>query len=96
MENLEGDRPLVPDVLSQVDGGHATASELALERVAAGQGGLEPCQCLGQSDLSDWGVSRLQPRPRSGQTHRPTGRFCCSFSGQERAFWDGEAGTNAR
>jgi len=37
IEHLEGDRPLVPEVLSQPDRGHAAPPELALalEQVAA-------------------------------------------------------------
>ena len=37
VEHLEGDRPVVPEVLGQEDRGHAAAAELALERVAVGQ-----------------------------------------------------------
>ena len=35
MEHLERDRPVVPEVLREVDRGHAPAPELALERVTA-------------------------------------------------------------
>jgi hypothetical protein len=41
MEDLQGDRTVVPDVAGQVDRGHAAAAELALEYVAVGQGDLE-------------------------------------------------------
>ena len=41
MENLQGDRAVVPDIAGQVDGSHAAAAELAREHVAVGQGGLE-------------------------------------------------------
>ena len=41
MEHLERDRPVVLQVLGQVDGRHAAAAELAVERVAVGEGGLE-------------------------------------------------------
>lgn len=37
MENLEGDRAVVSQVASAVDGGHATAAELSLDRVATGE-----------------------------------------------------------
>ena len=33
MEHLEGDRPVVPEVLGEIDRGHAPAAELALQRV---------------------------------------------------------------
>ena len=35
VEHLERDRAVVPEVLGEVDRGHAAAAELALERVAA-------------------------------------------------------------
>ena len=38
MEHLERDRAVVPEVLGQVDGGHAAAAELALDAVAVGEG----------------------------------------------------------
>ena len=34
VQDLEGDRPIVPQVAGEVDRGHAAASELALERVS--------------------------------------------------------------
>ena len=37
-EDLEGDRAVVAEVVRQVDDGHAAAAELALERVAVGEG----------------------------------------------------------
>ena len=37
-QHLEGDRPLVPDVAREIDGGHAAAAELALDRITAGEG----------------------------------------------------------
>ena len=37
VEHLERDRPLVPEVVGEVDGGHAAAAELALEGVAVGE-----------------------------------------------------------
>ena len=58
VEHLERDRPVVLEIVGEVDRGHAAAPELALERVAVGQGGLEPFQGLGQRDLSDWDISK--------------------------------------
>jgi hypothetical protein len=60
VEHLEGDRPLVPQVPGQVDGGHPAAAELALDRVAAGQGGLELCAEVAQRWRS-WGHRELPP-----------------------------------
>ena len=37
VEHLERHLTVMPDVVSQVDRGHAAAAELPLERVAAGQ-----------------------------------------------------------
>ena len=37
-QDLEGDRAVVAEVVGQVDDGHAAAAELALERVAVGEG----------------------------------------------------------
>ena len=37
-QDLERDRAVVPEVVGEVDRGHAAASELALEAVAVGQG----------------------------------------------------------
>ena len=41
VQHLEGDRPVVPEVLREVDRRHAAAPELALDRVAAGQRALQ-------------------------------------------------------
>jgi hypothetical protein len=38
MEHLERDRTLVSQIVRQVDGRHAAATQLALDRVAIGQG----------------------------------------------------------
>jgi hypothetical protein len=40
-QHLEGDRPLVTEVLGEVNRGHAAAPELALEGIAAGEGVAE-------------------------------------------------------
>jgi hypothetical protein len=41
MQNLEGDRPVVAQVLGEEDGGHAAAPELTLESVRRGKGRLQ-------------------------------------------------------
>ena len=70
---------------------------VALKRVALGQCRFEAFQGVGQRDLSDWGTSRLSPRTAPGRTSvADCYRFCYSFSGQNRAFWGREAGTDAR
>ena len=47
-QDLERDGPIVPEVAGEIDGGHAAASELALDAVAIGQGGREEVGRLGQ------------------------------------------------
>ena len=47
VEHLERDGPVVPEVAGEVHGGHAAAPELALERVAVGQGGLQSIEVVG-------------------------------------------------
>jgi hypothetical protein len=58
LEDLEGDLAVVPEVLGQVDGGHPTLAELAIDAVAVGQrrdesgkgvshhGRLPPCEVM--------------------------------------------------
>jgi hypothetical protein len=50
-ENLEGDGPVVAEVLREVDNGHAAAAELALEGVAVGEGVAEGVR---NSDGGSW------------------------------------------
>ena len=47
-QDLERDGPVVPEVVREVDHGHAAASELALDAIAIGQGGREGVGCFGQ------------------------------------------------
>jgi hypothetical protein len=47
-QDLEGDGPVVPQVVGEVYRGHAAAAELALDAVAIGQGGREEVGCVGQ------------------------------------------------
>jgi hypothetical protein len=47
MEDLERDRPIVPQVVGQEDGRHAAAPKLTLEAVSAGQTFLEQCPEIG-------------------------------------------------
>ena len=48
MEELQRDKTIVLEITCEVDRGHPAAPELALDRVAVGQGGLEASQGLGQ------------------------------------------------
>jgi hypothetical protein len=41
VQHLERDRPVVAQVLSEEDGGHAAVTELALESVGGGEGRLQ-------------------------------------------------------
>ena len=58
-EHLERHPPVVPDVLGQVDGGHAAGADLAVEPVAVGQGGLEPAEELGHCVALCWGCWKM-------------------------------------
>ena len=51
VQQLERDRPVVPQVLREVDGGHPTAPELPLERVAALQRFTEWRERIGHQPL---------------------------------------------
>ena len=44
VQHLERHRPVVPEVLGEIDDGHAPAAELALDRVAV----LQPCAKISQ------------------------------------------------
>ena len=48
VKNLERDRPVVLDVVGEVDGSHAPSAELTLEMVAAGEPGPELAVEIGQ------------------------------------------------
>jgi hypothetical protein len=63
----------------EIDGSHATTAELALERVAVGQGGLEAFQGLGQRDVPEWGTSRLNLRARTDQSQPQLLPFLLQF-----------------
>jgi hypothetical protein len=41
VQDLEGDRPIVPEIAGQVDRGHAAPAQLALEQVAVVEGVCE-------------------------------------------------------
>jgi len=48
-EHLEGHRPVVADVLGQVDGRHPARADLTVEAVAGRESGLEPAEQLGHA-----------------------------------------------
>ena len=49
VEDLEGDRAVVAEVLREVDRGHAAAAELADEAVAVGEGVAQTLDLVTQS-----------------------------------------------
>ena len=54
VKHFQGDRPVVAEVMGQVDRGHAAAPELALEAVAVGKRGtnsLRTSSCEGAPGL---------------------------------------------
>ncbi len=42
VQHLDGDLAAVPEVLGEIDGGHATLAQLALEAVPVGESRSEP------------------------------------------------------
>jgi hypothetical protein len=54
-QHLERDGPVVLEVAGEVDRGHSAAPELALERVAAGEGGAKRRQGVRQGHASRGG-----------------------------------------
>ena len=50
-EHLEGDRALVPQVVSEVDRGHAAAAQLTLEPVAVREGSAELVEEIGHTRI---------------------------------------------
>ena len=50
-QDLERDGPIVPEVVREVDHGHAAASELALDAIPIGQGRLKSGHRLGHGGL---------------------------------------------
>ena len=73
-EHLQGDPAVVAEVVGQVDRGRAAAAELPLDRVPAGQGGLQAlhplrhvCSGLGKT------ARNIPGRPERGQS-RPRRR----------------------
>ena len=49
MNHLDGDMPIMLQVLGQPDGRHAAATELSLDPVVAGKRGLEPGKNVGHA-----------------------------------------------
>ena len=70
VEHLEGDRPVVLEVVGQEDRGHAPAPELALERIAV----LQPfAKCrYGVGHLTRWigGRDKIGPGTGPGKVPR--------------------------
>ena len=79
VEDLEGDRPVVLEVVGQVHRGHPAAAELALERVAVGEGGREaPRRSTRASERATPAAqgSRSPRGPRPAATPPPGGDQC--------------------
>src|SRR5262249_23731330 len=70
MENLEGNGPIVLQVLGEEDRRHAAAPQLALNTVAVAQGGLETIEDIGQTGSGRGrheGYTRTETRARAGR-----------------------------
>jgi len=92
VEYLQGHRSVVPQVVREIDRSHATNAELALERVAVGEGGLEAFQGLGQRDVPERGTSRLNPRALTDQSQPQLLPFSLRVLRTDPDIW---AGTRA-
>ena len=58
-QHLEGDRRLELEVLGQVDGGHATRTDFALDPVAAGKSSRKTSRAIRHSGTRGWKSARL-------------------------------------
>src|SRR6266498_682254 len=84
MQHLERHGPVVSHVLSEIHGGHAPAAELALDSVAIGQCGLQPCPRVHLRDpVSDEGSVRCL-----GFAERYPGRATQASAAQRRRTRD--------
>lgn len=66
-EDLERDRPVVAEIVCQVDRSHSTAAQLALETVGLGQRGLETGQQVGQTRSGEGDGPRLNGGSREAE-----------------------------
>ena len=73
-EHLEGHAAVVPDVLGQIDGGHAAGTDLPIQAVAVREGGLEPAEqfghgqrLCGEGRKMRW-AGRFRQSPAGGRT----------------------------
>src|SRR6476619_4916611 len=71
-EDLHGDRAVVLQVLSEVDGGHPAATELALDRIAVGKGDRQDSQRVGHGPRSWGGLLRYRAASASASGAGPT------------------------
>jgi hypothetical protein len=66
VQHLEGDQPIVPEVAGEIDRGHTTTAELALEQVAVGQCSPKTIGSgTGQLKVLRRGTRRLACRPQA-------------------------------
>ena len=66
MQDLEGDRTVVPEIMGEIHGGHAATPELPLKPVAVSQATLKVLGKVGQRSGFMWalvGSCHLQGRP---------------------------------
>ena len=61
-ENFEGNVPVVPEVVGEVDGGHAALAQFAVDPIAVGQCGGESVGVRGHDSSLRWAP---WPRPSS-------------------------------
>ncbi len=66
-EHLDGDPAVVPEVLGEVDGGHAALAELPLDAVAVGEDALQAGHRLGHSRGLGWGRWKMEREEAAGQ-----------------------------
>jgi hypothetical protein len=101
-EDLEGDRAVVAEILGQVDDGHATAAELALERVAVGEGIAQAVRyahgapCGPRNELAGAGVWRRWISTSSGGRAPATGSWRRAGRGGRASETGGAMGSPRR
>ena len=95
VKHLQGDTAVVLEISCVVNRRHPTAAELALERVAASEGGLQLSEEISQA-VARGGVGRsiIGPANKRGQRvspwwSLPPGNSASAKSGNSRASSDG-------
>ena len=70
LQHLERDHPVVPEIAREIDHGHSAVAHLALDRIAAGQGGLQLVEEVEHAVIPAISLARIPPGRRHGQTAR--------------------------